>query len=255
MEQKIFELDGNQNYLLQAENDYNKVVERFDLKTKDYFDALRELRDNYNKEYDILTVKSNQLIYGNSEGKIERKYRDRSDLYIKVVKRSKKYKTWKNFFTAIGAAAVFIMLIQVLCYFFNIRTSFISAGFEIFSDIVLLTAAWSGFIFDSVIFFKSLKYFTVQPLNTKEERKWLNLYFKNIGDIISAKAYLEVLVQREEMVEKYLNASDSYIEALDVKSKVISKMKKDVEKVMDDFMYDGEVSTALEHVLESWKDY
>ena len=67
------------NYLLQVEEEYNKVVEKYKIRNKDYFDALRELKDEYNKQYNTLTAKSNLLIYGNHQGKIDRKNRDRSD--------------------------------------------------------------------------------------------------------------------------------------------------------------------------------
>ena len=243
------------NYLLQVENEYNKVVKKFDTKNKDYFDALRELRDNYIKEYDAIEAKANQLIYGNPEGKLNRKYRDRSDLYVKVVQRSQKYKNWKNFFIAIGAAAVFIILVRAIVWPFNFGSRFIGNGFENFLHIVTITAAWSGFLFDSIIFFKSLKYWPTQPLNTRAERKWLKKYFQNIKDIIVARSYLEVLIQREEAIEKYINLGDTYLEVIEVKSEVISKMKKDIEKVKDDFMHDAEVDTALDYVLESWKIY
>lgn len=243
------------NYLLQVENEYNKVVKKFDTKNKDYFDALRELRDNYTKDYDAIDAKSNQIIYGNPESKLDRKYRDRSDLYIKVVQRSQKYKNWRNFFIAIGAAAVFIILVRAIVWPFNFGSRFIGNGFENFLHIVTITAAWSGLLFDSIIFFKSLKYWSTQPLNTRAERKWLKKYFRNIRDIIIAKGYLEVLIQREEAIEKYINLGDTYIATLDAKTEIISKMKKDIEKVMDDFMHDGEVCTALDHVLESWKIY
>lgn len=262
MEQKIFELDGNQNYLLQAENDYNKVVERFNTKTKEYFDALRELRDQYNKEFYEIEAKANQLIYGNPEGKEDRRYRDRSELYLKVVQRSQKYKTWKNFFIAIGAAAVFIILVRAIVWPFNIGSHFVGNGFEYLIHIVLMSMAWSGLFFDCAIFFKSLKYWTIAPSNTREEKKWLKKYFQNIRDIINAKAYLEVLVQREENIEMYLGYAERAIsrgeiwqKLVDAKSERICKMKKDIEKVMDDFMYDGEICTALDHVLENWKDY
>lgn len=244
------------NYLLQVENEYNKVAKRFDTKTKEYFDALRELRDNYNKDYDVLNAEANILIYGNAEGKLERKHRDRFDLYMKVVQRSQKYKNWKNFFIAIGIAAVFIILVQILFYLLNFRTPCASIGFEMFIMMVILTASLADVLFEGIIFFKSFKYIgTGLPNNTRAERKWLKKYFNSIKDIINAKFYLEVLVQREEAIEKCINASNTYIAALDVKSEVISKMKKDIEKVMDDFMHDGEVYTALDHVLESWKNY
>lgn len=274
--QNILNLNGKHNYMLEAETRYNKVIERFDTKNKEYFDALRELRDQYNKEFDVIEVKANQLIYGNPEGKIDRKYRDRSDLYLKVVKRNQKYKNWDNFFMAIGAAAVFILLARGILWPFNFCSHSIGNGFENIIHIVLLNMAWSGLFFNCSFFFKSLKYFTVSPSNTKEEKKWLEKYFKNIRDIINAKAYLEVLVQREENIEKYLDCAEraisrdedwqklvnaksevneTYRKAIDTKSDIISKMKKDIEKVMDDFIYDAGINNALDHVLESWKNY
>jgi hypothetical protein len=198
------------SYLLQVENEYNKVAKRFDIKTKEYFDALRELRNQYNKDYDALNAEANKLIYGNPEGKIERKHRDRSDLYVKVIKRSQKYKTWRNFFTAISAAAGFIALSHILFYLLKFRMPCASISFDMVSQMVVLTAAWAGVFFDGVILFKSFKYIgTGFPINTKAERKWLKKYFNNINDIINAHAYLQVLVQREEYAEKYLNLLDS----------------------------------------------
>ena len=239
------------DYLLKVENEYNKVVKRFDTKTKEYFDALRELRKQYNKDYDALNAEANKLIYGNPEGKFERKHRDRSDLYIKVVKRSQKYKKWNKFFTIIGDIAALILIVQILGRIFNFIPPFINNNF----GLIIMNVVWLGFLFNFIIELKSIKYASVIPKNTRAEKKWLKKYFESIRDIIGARAYLEVLVQREEAIEKYLNASDTYIAALDAKSEVISKMKKDVEKVIDDFMHDADINTALDHVLESWKNY
>lgn len=206
--QNILDLDGKHDHMLKVENLYNKVVERFDTKTKEYFDALRELRDQYHKEYDEINAKANQIIYGNPEGKTDRKHRDRSDLYVKVVQRSQKYKNWSNFLLAIGAAAVFILIFQTTRLFFDYNTVFVNDTFDMVSHIILVTAAWSHLFFRSVIYLKSLKYTSVS-LPTKAERKWLKKYFNNINDIINAHAYLQVLVQREEYAEKYLNLLDS----------------------------------------------
>ena len=68
---------------------------------------------------------------------------------------------------------------------------------------------------------------------TKAERKWLKKYFSNIKDIINARAYLDVLVQREEMVEKYLDLADraisrekTYQKIVDAKNELIEKRYK-----------------------------
>lgn len=280
MEQNILDLDGKHDYMTNVEKEYNKVVKRFDTKNKEYFDALRELRDQYNKEYDEINAKSNQIIYGNPEGKMNRKNRDRSDLYIKVVRRSEKYKNWSNFLLAIGAAAVFILIFQVTTLFIDARAIFVNEAFDTVCHIILVSAAWSLLVFNSTIQLKSFKYMFTSPRSTRADRKWLKKYFSNIKDIINARAYLDVLVQREEMVEKYLDLADraisrekTYQKIVDTKNELIEKrckqfdiamsikreaiyqMKKDIEKVMNGFACDADVNIMLGHVLENWKDY
>lgn len=208
--QNMLDLDGNHDYMLEVENLYNNVIKRFDTKNKEYFDALREFRDQYNKEYDVINAKANQIIFGNPEGKIDRKNRDRSDLYVKVVQRSKKYKNWSNFLLAIGAAAVFILIFQVTALFIDARTVFVNETFDTVCHVILISAAWSHLLFNSAILLKSFKYMFLSH-NTKAERKWLKKYFRNIKDMINARAYMEVLIQREEYVEKFLDLADRAI--------------------------------------------
>ena len=208
--QNILDLDGKHDYMLEVETLYNNVIKDFDTKNKEYFDALREFRDQYNKEYDAINAKANLIIYGNPEGKIDRKNGDKSDLYIKVVQRSQKYKNWRNFFTAIGAAAVIILIFRVTRLFIDSNTVFVNEAFDMVCHIILVTAAWSGLLFDSVIYSKSLKYMFL-PHNNKADRKWLKKYFRNIKDMINARAYMEVLIQREEYVEEFLELADRAI--------------------------------------------
>ena len=167
------------NYLLQVENEYNEIVEKYKIRNEYYFNALRELRNKYNIQYDALTAKANILTYGNPEGKIDRKNRDRSDLYIKV-----------------------------------------------------------------------LKYSAHHPKKTREEKRWLKKYFRSIKDIIRAKNCLEILVEKEETIEKFINASNLYLKTLDT----ISKMRKDVENAM--YKTDvPDVVNTLNNILKQWKTY
>ena len=237
------------NYLLQVEKEYNKIVEKYKIRNKDYFDALRELKDEYNRQYNTLTAKSNLLIYGNHQGKIDRKNRDRSDLYIKVVRRSQKYKNWKNFFTAIGAAASFILIVKVLFVLF-FKSCFISNSFELFTYVLTFIVAYVNVFYDSLLCFKSFKYSSHLPKNTRAEKKWLKKYIRSIKDIIEAKNYLGVLVEKEEAIEKFINTSDAYLKALDT----ISKMRKDVENTMYKTNV-ADVANALNNILKQWKTY
>ena len=237
------------NYLLQVEKEYNKIVEKYKIRNKDYFDALRDLKDEYNRQYNTLTTKSNLLIYGNHQGKIDRKNRDRSDLYIKVVRRSQKYKNWKNFFTAIGDAASFILIVKVLFVLF-FKSCFISNSFELFTYVLTFIVAYVNVFFDSLLCFKSFKYSSHLPKNTRAEKKWLKKYFHSIKDIIGAKNYLGVLVEKEEAIEKFINTSDVYLKALDT----ISKMRKDVENAMYKTNV-ADVANTLNNILKQWKTY
>ena len=237
------------NYLLQVENEYNKVVEKYKIRNKDYFDALRELKDEYNRQYNTLTANANLLIYGNHQGKIDRKNRDRSDLYIKVVRRSQKYKNWKNFFTAIGVAALFILIVKVLFVLF-FKSCFISNSFELFTYVLTFIVAYVNVFSDSLLCFKSFKYSSNLPKNTRAEKKWLKKYVRSIKDIIEAKNYLGVLVEKEEAIEKFINTSDVYLKALDT----ISKMRKDVENAMYKTNV-ADVANTLNNILKQWKTY
>lgn len=139
------------DYLLQVEKEYIKIVEKYKIRNKDYFDALRELKDEYNRQYNALEIKSNMLIYGNPEGKVDRKNRDRADLYIKVLRRSQKYKNWKKFFTAIGIAASFILIIKALFVLF-FKSPFISNSFELFTYVITFVIDYVSVFFDSFLF-------------------------------------------------------------------------------------------------------
>ena len=237
------------NYLLQVEKEYNKIVEKYKIRNKDYFDALRELKDEYNRQYNTLTANANLLIYGNHQGKIDRKNRDRSDLYIKVVRRSQKYKNWKNFFTAIGAAASFILIVKVLFVLF-FKSCFISNSFELFTYVLTFIVAYVNVFSDSLLCFKSFKYSSHLPKNTRAEKIWLKKYVRSIKDIIEAKNYLGVLVEKEEAIEKFINTSDVYLKALDT----ISKMRKDVENAMYKTNV-ADVANTLNNILKQWKTY
>ena len=237
------------NYLLQVEKEYNEIVEKYKTRSVYYFNALREFRNEYIRQYNTLTGKSNLLIYGNHQGKLDRKNRDRSDLYIKVVRRSQKYKNWKNFFTAIGAAALFILIVKVLFVLF-FKSCFFSNSFELFTYVFTFIIGYVSLFFDSLFCFKSIKYSSCYPKNTREEKKWLKKYLRSIKDIIRAKKYLEILIEKEEAIEKFINTSDVYLKALDT----ISKMRKDVENAMHKTDV-ADVASTLNNILKQWKTY
>ena len=237
------------DYLLQVEEEYNKIVEKYKIRNAYYFNALRELRNKYNRQYDALTAKANMLTYGNPEGKIDRKNRDRADLYIKVLRRSQKYKNWKNFFIAIGIAASFILIAKGLFGLF-FKSCFISNSFELFTYVFIFVIGYVSAFFDSFFCFSTLKYSAHHPKKTRAEKKWLKKYFRSIKDIIRAKNYLEILVEKEEAIEKFINTSDVYLKALDT----ISKMRKDVENAMHKTDV-ADVAITLNNILKQWKTY
>ena len=237
------------DYLLQVENEYNKIVEKYKIRNAYYFNALRELKNKYNRQYDALTAKANILTYGNPEGKVDRKNRDRADLYSKVLRRSQKYRNWKNFFTAIGVAASFILIAKGLFTLF-FKSPFISNSFELFTYVFTFVIGYVSVFFDSLFCFSTLKYSAHHPKKTRSEKKWLKKYFRSIKDIIRAKNCLEILVEKEETIEKFINTSDAYLKALDT----ISKMGKDVKNAMYKTNVPDVVIT-LNNILKQWKTY
>lgn len=237
------------DYLLQVENEYNKIVEKYKIRNEYYFNALREFKNEYIRQYDALTAKANILTYGNPEGKVDRKNRNRADLYIKVLRRSQEYKNWKNFFTAIGIAALFILIVKSLFVLF-FKSPFISNSFELFTYVLTFIIGYVSVFFDSLLCFKTLKYSAHHPKKTRAEKKWLKKYFRSIKDIIRAKNCLEILVEKEETIEKFINTSDAYLKALDT----ISKMGKDVKNAMYKTNV-ADVTNTLNNILKRWKTY
>ena len=237
------------DYLLQVENEYNKIVEKYKIRNVYYFDALRELRNIYNRQYNALTAEANLLVYGNPEGKVDRKNRDRSDLYIKVLRRSQKYKNWKNFFTAVWVSTSSILVIKGLFGLF-FKSCFIGNSFELFTYVLTFIIAYISTFFDSLLCFKSFKYSSNSPKKTRAEKRWLKKYFRSVKDMIRAKNYLKILVEKEEAIEKFINTSDAYLKVLDT----ISKMKKDVENAMYKTNV-ADVVNTLNNILKQWKTY
>ena len=237
------------DYLLQVENEYNKIVEKYKIRNVYYFDALRELRNIYNRQYNALTAEANLLVYGNPEGKVDRKNRDRSDLYIKVLRRSQEYKNWKNFFTAVWVSTSSILVIKGLFGLF-FKSCFIGNSFELFTYVLTFIIAYISTFFDSLLCFKSFKYSSNSPKKTRAEKRWLKKYFRSVKDMIRAKNYLKILVEKEEAIEKFINTSDAYLKVLDT----ISKMKKDVENAMYKTNV-ADVVNTLNNILKQWKTY
>ena len=85
------------------------------------------------------------------------------------------------------------------------KSCFISNSFELFTYAFTFVIGYVSLFFDSLFCFKSLKYSAHHPKNTRAEKKWLKKYVNSIKDIIREKNYLEVLVEKEEAIEKFIN--------------------------------------------------
>ena len=130
------------------------------------------------------------------------------------------------------------------------KSCFISNSFELFTYVLTFIVAYVNVFYDSLLCFKSFKYSSHLPKNTREEKRWLKKYVRSIKDIIGAKNYLGVLVEKEEAIEKFINTSDVYLKALDT----ISKMRKDVENAMYKTNV-ADVANTLNNILKQWKTY
>lgn len=141
------------------------------------------------------------------------------------------------------------MIVKALFTLF-FKSPFISNNFELFTYVLTFIIGYVSVFFDFLFCFKTLKYSAHHPKKTRAEKKWLKKYFRSIKDIIRAKNYLEILVEKEEAIEKFINTSDVYLKALDT----ISKMKKDVENAMHKTNV-ADVVNTLNNILKQWKTY
>lgn len=193
--------------------------------------------------------KANLIIYGFEE-KPKRSHheRDRSDIYLKIVKRNPEYKNWQNLGIALVSVTLFMQVIGLFNYFFHFLPGFQHEDF--FLVFTLISYISLGVYWFPLAYFKikSLKYIPVPDYikRTEEDDKWLKNYFKSSMNLINTKSYVDAFLDYELEIEKEIKLINDYNKLVQ-KSNLQADKLKEYSALIEDAKKLGE---AYKEVVE-----
>lgn len=81
------------DYVNDFHKEWSPISNQYEKRTPEYFDEVRKFKKYWSERWEATEKKSKLIVYGFEEKpKRSRHERDRSDLYLKIVKRNPKYK-------------------------------------------------------------------------------------------------------------------------------------------------------------------
>lgn len=236
------------DYVDDFHKEWHSISKQYEKRTPEYFDEVRKFKKYWSERWEATGKKSNLIIYGFEEKpKRSRHERDRSDLYLKIVKRNPKYKNWQNFGFALISTTLIMQIVALFNYFFHflpgIQHEPFSWAFTLISYISL-----GIYWFPSVFFeIKSMKYYPKKIKGgykrTRKGSKWLNAYFASAVNLINAKLYVDTFFDYELELEKEMKLIDDY-------NKLVQKSNLQVDKLKE---YQ-ELLGGAKKIAESYKE-
>lgn len=216
-------------------NDFHKewcsISEQYEKRTPEYFDEVRKFKKYWSERWEATEKKSNLIIYGFEEKpKRSRHERDRSDLYLKIVKRNPEYKNWQNLGFALISTTLIMQIVALFNGFFHFLPSIqhesFSRAFTLISYISL-----GIYWFPSVFFgIKSMKYYPKKIKDgykrTRKDSKWLNAYFASCMNLINTKLYVDTFLDSELEIEKEIKLITDYNELVQKSNLQADKLKE-----------------------------
>ena len=113
------------DYVNDFYKEWSPISKQYKKRTPEYFDEVRKFKKYWGERLEATEKKANLIIYGFEE-KPKRSHheRDRSDLYLKIVKRNPEYKNWVNLGIALVSVTLFMQVIGLFNYFFTSYQAF-----------------------------------------------------------------------------------------------------------------------------------
>lgn len=226
------------DYVNDFHKEWSPISKQYEKRTPEYFDEVRKFKKYWSERWEATEKKSNLIIYGFEEKpKRSRHERDRSDLYLKIVKRNPEYKNWQNFGFALISTTLIMQIVALFNGFFhflpNIQHESFSRAFTLLSY-VALGIYWFPSIFFSI---KAMKYL---PKNmkggykrTRKDDKWLNAYFASCVNLINTKLYVDTFFDYELELEKEIKLIDDYNKLVQ-KSNLQADKLKEYQELLED---------------------
>lgn len=236
------------DYVNDFHKEWSPISKQYEKRTPEYFDEVRKFKKYWSERWEATEKKSNLIIYGFEEKpKRSRHERDRSDLYLKIVKRNPEYKNWQNLGFALISTTLIMQIIALLNGFFHflpgIQHEFISRAFALISYISL-GIYWFPSIFFGI---KSMKYYPKKIKGgykrTRKDSKWLNAYFASCMNLINTGLYVDTFFDAELELEKEIKLIDDY-------NKLVQKSNLQADKLKE---YQ-ELLKSTKKIAEAYKE-
>lgn len=226
------------DYVNDFHKEWSPISNQYEKRTPEYFDEVRKFKKYWSERWEATEKKSKLIVYGFEEKpKRSRHERDRSDLYLKIVKRNPKYKNWQNFGFALISTTLIMQIVALFNGFFhflpNIQHEYFSRAFTLISYISL-----GIYWFPSVFFeIKSMKYYPKKIKGgykrTRKDSKWLNAYFASWVNLINTKLYVDTFFDFELELEKEIKLIDDYNKLVQKSNLQADKLKEYQELLGD----------------------
>lgn len=226
------------DYVNDFYEEWGPISMQFEKRTPEYFDEVRKFKKYWLERWEATQKKVNLIIYGFEEKpKWSRHERDRSDLYMKIVKRNPKYKNWTNFGLALVSTNLVMQLIALFNYFFHFMPGIQDTPFVWSFTVMAYISLGISWLIPSFFECRSMKYFSKEIegryKRTKEDDKWLNNYFRSAMELINTKSYIETFFDYELELEKEIKLIDEYNELVRKCNKQADKLKEYLALIED----------------------
>ena len=236
------------DYVNDFHKEWSSISEQYEKRTPEYFDEVRKFKKYWSERWEATKKKSSLIIYGFEEKpKRSRHERDRSDLYLKIVKRNPEYKNWQNLGFALISTTLIMQIVALLNGFFHflpgIQHEFISRAFTLLSYISL-GIYWFPSVFSGI---KSMKYYPKKIKGgykrTRKDSKWLNAYFASCMNLINTGLYVDTFFDAELEIEKEIKLIADY-------NKLVQKSNLQADKLKEH----QELLKSAKKIAEAYKE-
>ena len=226
------------DYVNDFHKEWSPISKQYEKRTPEYFDEVRKFKKYWSERWEATEKKSNLIIYGFEEKpKRSRQERDRSDLYLKIVKRNPKYKNWQNFGFALISTTLIMQIVALFNHLFHFlpgiqHESYIGV-FTLISYISL------GIYWFPPLFFeiKAMKYYSKKMKGgykrTRKDDKWLKAYFASCLSLINTNLYVDTFFDFELELEKEMKLIDDYNKLVQ-KSNLQADKLKEYQELLED---------------------
>lgn len=236
------------DYVNDFHKEWSPISKQYEKRTPEYFDEVRKFKKYWSERWEATEKKSNLIIYGfEEEPKRSRHERDRSDLYLKIVKRNPKYKNWQNFGFALISTTLIMQIVALFNGFFHflpgIQHETFTRAFTLISYISL------GIYWFPPLFFeiKAMKYYSKKMKGgykrTRKDDKWLKAYFASSLNLINTKLYVDTFFDFELELEKEINLITDY-------NKLVQKSNLQADKLKEH----QELLKSAKKIAEAYKE-